>query len=547
MAVRKYWVDGDGVVKIIKKNKNKGNTNGQQGQDNNKDGAAVPEESVSPVFSKDFDENFQKFKVYLKDGQDVVFRRFTSPIGNTKCGVVFIDGLVSKDWVQRDVINPIILGAGQLEKSDQESVAEANTAKILMERIVTAAEVKEAQNLDEAMLPVLSGETVLLVDGYDKAMIIGTRQWAARSVQEPPSETVIRGPRDGFTETLRFNTALLRRRIRDPNLVIKNMTVGRRSKTNVVVSYVKGIARPDLVQMVEEKIGKIDVDDIHESGEIEQFLEDNKITPFPQLQSTERPDKAVAAMMEGRVTILVDGTPFVLIAPAGLYQFFQSPEDYYERWIIGSLLRLLRWAGSFLATFAPALYIAIVSYHPGMLPTELALSVAATRETVPFPAFVEALLMETTIELLREAGARLPKAIGQTIGIVGGIIIGDAAVRAGIASPFMVIIVAITAISSFIIPSYNVAIAFRVIRFPIMVLAATLGLYGVMLAFIFINVHMILLKSFGSNYMSPVAPIQIRDWKDVFIRVPLQWMQRRPEYINPVDIDRNEQDPVKEM
>ena len=182
-----------------------------------------------------------------------------------------------------------------------------------------------------------------------------------------------------------------------------------------------------------------------------------------------------------------------------------------------------------------------------MLPTELALSVAATRETVPFPAFVEALLMETTIELLREAGARLPKAIGQTIGIVGGIIIGDAAVRAGIASPFMVIIVAITAISSFIIPSYNVAIAFRVIRFPIMVLAATLGLYGVMLAFIFINVHMILLKSFGSNYMSPVAPIQIRDWKDVFIRVPLQWMQRRPEYINPVDIDRNEQDPVKEM
>lgn len=529
------------MVKIIKKNKN-GNNN-----ENNQEQQLPPEERVTPEFSKNFEENFNKFKAYLQDSDDIVFRQFVSAVGNIKCGVIFIDGMVSKDWVQRHVILPLILEAGQVESDKQKEINKENAAKIMLEHIVSAAEVKEAEDLDKAMLPLMSGETILVIDGYDKVIVIGTRQWEARGVQEPSTESVVRGPRDGFTETIRFNTVLLRRRVRDPNMVIKNLTVGRRSKTNVVISYIKGIANPDLVAQVEKRIKEIDIDDITESGEIEQFIEDNSLSPFPQIQNTERPDKAASAMTEGRVVVLVDGTPFALIAPSSLYQFFQSPEDFYERWIIGTLLRTLRWIGSFVATFAPALYIAIVSYHPGMLPTSLMLSVAATREPVPFPAFIEALLMEITLELLREAGARLPKAIGQTIGIVGGIIIGDAAVRAGITSPFMVIIVAATAIASFIIPSYNVAIAFRIIRFPIMLLAAVLGLYGLILGFILINIHMVLLKSFGTNYISPVAPVQIRDWKDVFGRMPLQLMRRRPEYINPIDIDRYEQDSIKEM
>ena len=550
------------MIKIIKK----GSKNKKEDPEK-KEQQVPPEEKVSSQFSKNFDENFNKFKEYLQSSDDVVFRQFTSATG-VKCGVIFIDGLVSKELVQMHVIRPLMQEGQNLKKTSQtennkdnkESSKGANNDKkeqensggeeavaFIIERIITAAEAKEAENLDKAMLPLMSGETVLLVDGYDKAIIVGTREMQSRGVQEPVSESVVRGPREGFTEVIRSNTALIRRRVRDPNLVQKTFTVGRRSKTPVVVSYIKGIANPKLVERVEKRIKEIDIDDLIEAGEIEQFIEDNNLSPFPQIQNTERPDKAAAALMEGRVVIMVDGTPFVLIMPANLYQFFQSPEDYYERWIIGSILRSLRWLGSLLATFAPAIYVAIISFHPGMLPTTLVLSVAASRHGVPFPAFVEALLMEVTIELLREAGARLPKAIGQTIGIVGGIIVGDAAVRAGITSPFMVIIVAITAISSFIIPSYSAAIAFRVIRFPIMILAATLGMYGILLSFIFINIHLVVLKSFGANYMSPVAPVRVHDWKDTFVRVPLQLMRRRPEFIDPIDIDRYRQDPVKEV
>jgi len=550
------------MIKIIKK----GSKNKKEDPEK-KEQQVPPEEKVSSQFSKNFDENFNKFKEYLQSSDDVVFRQFTSATG-VKCGVIFIDGLVSKELVQMHVIRPLMQEGQNLKKTSQtennkdnkESSKGANNDKkeqensggeeavaFIIERIITAAETREAENLDKAMLPLMSGETVLLVDGYDKAIIVGTREMQSRGVQEPVSESVVRGPREGFTEVIRSNTALIRRRVRDPNLVQKTFTVGRRSKTPVVVSYIKGIANPKLVERVEKRIKEIDIDDLIEAGEIEQFIEDNNLSPFPQIQNTERPDKAAAALMEGRVVIMVDGTPFVLIMPANLYQFFQSPEDYYERWIIGSILRSLRWLGSLLATFAPAIYVAIISFHPGMLPTTLVLSVAASRHGVPFPAFVEALLMEVTIELLREAGARLPKAIGQTIGIVGGIIVGDAAVRAGITSPFMVIIVAITAISSFIIPSYSAAIAFRVIRFPIMILAATLGMYGILLSFIFINIHLVVLKSFGANYMSPVAPVRVHDWKDTFVRVPLQLMRRRPEFIDPIDIDRYRQDPVKEV
>ena len=272
-------------------------------------------------------------------------------------------------------------------------------------------------------------------------------------------------------------------------MVIKTISLGRRSKTDVAYVYIKGIASNELIEEVESRLASIDVDQIMESGQVEQWIQDNPTSPFPQVQVTERPDKTIAGLLEGRVAILVDNSPFALIVPTGMYQFYQSPEDYYDRWLISSILRTLRWVGSLVATFTPATYVAIVSFHPGFLPTQLALAIAATRANVPFPAFIEALLMETTIELLREAGARLPKLIGQTIGIIGGIIIGDAAVKAGITSPTMVLIVAVTAIASFIIPSYSAAIAFRIIRYPLIILGASMGMYGVMLGFIVVNIQ----------------------------------------------------------
>jgi spore germination protein len=495
-------------------------------------------EIVDPLFTVDLEENLAKFKSYLEESSDVVFREFLLNDGKIKCALVYIDGLIDRQVISDQLMKSLMLQMPLVYSDGMKK----DVLEQVKEKALTVAEVKEVDNLDKAMFNVMSGEVALIIDGYKQVLIVNARGWTARGINEPESESLVRGPRDGFTETLRNNTAQLRRKCRDPHLILKSMQIGRRTKTDVVIAHIKGIARPELVQEVEERLNRIDVDQILETGQIEQFIEDNIFSPFPQAQATERPDKIIAALTEGRIAILVDGTPFALIVPAVLLQFFQSPEDYYERWMISSLVRFFRFMGSFVAAMGPAIYIALVSYHPGLIPTSLVLSIAASREGVPFPAFIEALLMEVTIELLRESGARLPKSIGQTIGIVGGIVIGDAAVRAGIASPILVIVVAITAIASFIIPSYNAAISFRLIRFPMMLLAALLGMYGVMLGFIIINVHLVTLRSFGTVYLAPLTPLEARDWKDVIFRLPNKYLRRRPAFLLPIDMYRQGED-----
>lgn len=498
------------------------------------EGNSFSPQEIDPKFSTSLKENLTKFKTYLEDSSDPVFREFTIAGGNVRCALIYIDGLVDKLVVHDQLMKSLMLQMPVVYSN----LEQKNILEQVKEKALTVAEVKETKDLEQAMFNLLSGEVVLIIDGFDRVILVSARGWVARSIAEPESESLVRGPRDGFTETLRFNTATLRRKCRDPNLVIKTKQIGRRTKTDVAVAYLRGIARSELVAEVEQRLGRINVDQILETGQIEQLIEDNIFSPFPQAQPTERPDKTIAALTEGRIAILVDGTPFALIVPTVLVQFFQSPEDYYERWMISSLLRFLRFMGSFIAAMGPSLYIALVSYHPGLIPTHLVLSIAASREGVPFPAFVEALLMEITIELLRESGARLPKSIGQTIGIVGGIVIGDAAVRAGIASPILVIVVAVTAISSFIIPSYNAAISFRLIRFPMMILAAVLGLYGVMLGFIIVNIHLVTLRSFGVVYLAPLAPLEASDWKDVIFRLPIKFQGKRPVFLQPVDMVR---------
>ncbi len=259
------------------------------------------------------------------------------------------------------------------------------------------------------------------------------------------------------------------------------------------------------------------------------------LSPFPQILNTERPDKASEALLQGKVVILLDRTPFVLIAPATFGSSLHSPEDYYWRWSLGTLVRMLRYLAAFISVFLPALYIALVSYHPGLIPSDLAFSIAASRDEVPFPPFVEALIMTATMELLREAGLRLPTAIGQTIGIVGGLVIGEAAVSAGIVSPVMVIVVALNAIASFALPSYSIAISFRILQFWLMAAAAIFGLYGIILSYIMINIHIVNLMSFGVPYSTPFAPSFLSDWKDLVLRAPITMMKKRPVYTQPGD------------
>jgi spore germination protein len=482
-------------------------------------------ESDPPVLlSTELAQNLENIKQILGSPADLVIRSFA--IDNTPyaCAVVCIDGLIDKALIHDNIISNIQLKVAEANKALPLPADGLLTA--LTDEAVSLSEVKRANTLDDVMLAILSGDTAFFVEGTADALTLGSKGWASRNVEEPVTEGVVRGPREGFTENIRTNTAQIRRRIMDSNLRFDSYKVGRRSKKDLVVAYLEGVVNPKLVQEVNRRLASIDIDDAEESGYVEQWIEDSFLSPFPQIQNTERPDKVGSALLQGKVAILLDGTPFVLIAPVTLGVLFHSPEDLYERWLIGTLSRILRYIAAFISVFMPSLYIALITYHPGMIPSDLAFSMAGTREGVPFPAFVEAIMMVGTMEVLQEAGLRLPKPIGQTVGIVGGLVIGEAAVAAGIVSPVMVIIVAVTAIAT---------ISFRIIRFGAMFAAAFLGLFGVVMVYIMINIHLVNLRSFGIPYTTPYAPGLVNDWKDLVFRAPITMLSKRPEMLRTRD------------
>ncbi|MBB3114514.1 hypothetical protein FHS18_006635 [Paenibacillus phyllosphaerae] len=482
------------------------------------------------TLSESLDENTKQLKFILGQSQDLVYRFFQlGPIGDKRAMLVYIDGLV-----KAEIIDEFVIQSGMY---DQQNVpaANANVLSHLQIRGIPVHESAYIELLGDAVHAILCGDGALFVDGDAHALIVNIRGWGMRNISEPATESVVRGPREGFTETLRTNTALIRRRLKDPMLRVEQLQVGKRSRTDVAVIYIEGLTNPKIVKEVLKRIRSIDIDAILESGYIEQLIQDNGWTPFPLMQNTERPDKAVSHLLEGKVVIISDGTPFVLIAPAVFTQFYHSPEDYYERFSIGTLIRLIRIISMAMALLLPSLYIAFSSFHPEMIPSRLVIAMAAGRSTVPFPSIIEAFLMEVTMEILREASVRLPGPIGPTIGIVGALVVGQAAVQAGIVSPIMVIVVALTTIGSFASPSYSAAIALRMLRFPIMIAAALFGLYGIMLLLIIIIIHLCWLKSFGVPYLSPLTPTRLSDLKDTLIRTPLNWMKRRPAMFLPRD------------
>jgi spore germination protein KA len=309
------------------------------------------------------------------------------------------------------------------------------------------------------------------------------------------------------------------------------MKIGSVSKTDVSIVYIKGIAKDEIVKEIRSRLDRIEIDSILESGYIEQLIEDQSMTTFPTLYHTERPDMVAGNLLEGRVAIVVNGTPFVLLAPTVFIQFFQSVEDYYGRADIATALRFLRILIFFISIIGPASYIAGTTFHQEMIPTQLLIAIAAQRETVPFPAFIEALIMEVAFEILREAGVRMPRAVGSAISIVGALVIGQAAVQAGIVSPAMVIVVAITAIANFATPAFAIAISARLLRFIFMVAAATFGFYGIMLGILLLAVHLTSIRSFGVPYLAPMAPLIPANLGDTIVRLPMWAQKTRPKLI----------------
>jgi spore germination protein len=469
-------------------------------------------------------ENLEYLKRTLSHFSDAVFKELDVGQTGFRVMIIYLSQIADIHVVNEQIVKPMILaGLGE----DKPAYTPETLKEDLLQKTASSLKIETGEFLDKCVLEVLSGNTGLLIEGIDEALIVETANFPARAVEEPSTETLVRGPRQGFVEDIASNLAIIRRHVKDVGLKIDSYRVGRRSSRKLAVLYIADIVNQDLVQDITKRIESIDVDDVLDTGIIEQLIEDNPWSPFPQLQATERSDKAINALMSGRVVIMLDGTPFVIIAPMTFWMLAQSPEDYYERFPLGSFFRVLRLTALFIATFLPSLYVSLVSFHPGLIPPELVMSIVAAREGIPFPVLVEALIMEVSLEILREASLRLPRGIGQVIGIVGGLVIGQAAVEASIVSSFMIIIVGLTAVSSFASPQYSGSIGIRLLRFPIMMVAAVYGLYGVILAFIFLGVHMVRLKSFGVSYMAPLAPIRFRDQQDTLIRIPYRYIKKR--------------------
>nr|WP_318263755.1 spore germination protein [Peribacillus simplex] len=512
---------------------NNQNQNPVQAQNRNKES----KNHQTKLISSDLQFNIDHIKKTVGNSSDIVIRDFQAgKNGEIKLGIVYTDGLTDSASIQDFILDTLMV---EIRNSDLD-VAVPDCFEMIKSHILPVGGIVEINEFQKLFNHVLSGDTMLLMDGSPKGMALGSRDWADRGVQEPSSQTVVRGPKDGFTETLRTNTALIRRRIKDPNLWLETKQIGEKTQTDVAIMYLKGVANDKTVSELQSRLNRINIDAILESGYIEELIQDEVYTPFPTVYNTERPDAVAAAILEGRIAILIDGTPFVLVVPALMVHFFQSSEDYYQRADIATLIRVLRYLSFFLALLTPSLYIAVSTFHQEMLPTPLLISLASQREGVPFPAFVEAMLMEVVFEILREAGVRMPRAIGSSISIVGALVIGQAAVEAGFVSATMVIIVSLTAICSFVFPANSMAMAFRMLRFLFMILAATFGLYGIILGLIVMVLHLNSIRSFGLPYLAPNAPFILQDQKDNIIRMPHWSLLKRPRLISKNDTDRGE-------
>ena len=465
------------------------------------------------------EQNERMLRTIYANCSDVVYRSFTIG-GKTRALLMYIEGLSDNEAIEESVISPLM----------QMQTGENFRLKELIQQNIFVSDAKEITSFAQCVQYLSNGYPLLLQDREPSALAMGLTKWDKRAIDEPTAEVGIRGPREGFTETLRVSTSQIRRIIKSPRLKMEAMCIGEYTQTKVVVAYIEGIADQTLVAEVKNRLNRIRIDGILESGYIEEMIEDNPYSPFPTLLNTERPDVTCSSLLEGRVAIMAEGTPFVLIAPVTLFSLLQSPEDYYQRFWIGSIIRWLRYFFTLISLLLPSLYVAVLTFHQEMVPGSLLISMASSREAVPFPALIEALLMEVTFEALREAGVRLPKQIGAAVSIVGALVIGQAAVQAGLVSAPMVIVVAITGISSFMVPRYVFGITIRMLRFPLIILAGSFGLLGIMTGIIAIVLHLCSLRSFGVPYLDPIATPKKRQLKDVLFRAPLWTMDTRPHF-----------------
>lgn len=469
-----------------------------------------------------YERNLATFKSLFSvpDNIDVKVREFTITSLKRKGFIIYLSTMVDLQIIMQSIQEPLI---------DNEHPSE----KIL--DIVSYPIISTNTNIGEITEFITSGNTALFVDGDDQCYLFETTKISGRSIEKSENEVIVKGAKEAFNERVIDNIALIRKKIKNENLLVKTQTISKRSRNNVFLVYQNDLVNEELLKIIIDKLDSFDVDSIIDLSILEQYLEERPRSLFPTIVYTERPDRAAAFIEEGHIILLMENSPSCLILPATFWAMFHSPEDHYLRTPYGNFIRILRFLALFVALFTSPFYLAITNFHVGMIPPDLLMAIAGTRERVPFPSIMEILMMEIAFELIREAGLRVPSPIGPTIGIVGALILGQAAVQANIISPIVIIVIALSGLSSFIIIDISMNFAIRITRFLFIFSAGFIGIYGVMALLIAGLFYLLSLKSFGTQYFAPMTP-HSQSSKDLLIRHVPRKERFRPGYLKPKDM-----------
>lgn len=478
-------------------------------------------ESIVSNLSTSMNENIEKIKMIFNNDETIIFRYFESQqTDNIKCYIVFADGMIDIDIINKSIIYPIV--------NNNFTAPMTNVIDVMKNQVIISNDVSVSIDINELVQSILNGNTVLLLEGSDKALSINTKGWKSRSIEEPEAEKVLRGPREGFTEDIMTNLSMIRRKIKSPELKFKFKTFGERSKTKGCLCYIEGIVNEKILDEINRRLEQINIDGVLDTGYIQELIRDAPFTPFRTIGTTERPDAVAGKILEGRVALILDGSPIALTMPFIFVEYFQASEDYYNNFYFASIGRIIRIIAFMLTISVPALYLALITFHHEIIPTELLISISAARQGMPLPSVVEALTLILVFEILRETGARVPSYIGQALSIVGALVLGQAAVQARFVSAPMVIIIGLSGITGLMTQKIKGAVI--IMRIVLLLLASFVGIYGVVFGVMGIIAHLLSIRSFGVMYMSGIGTFNPEDIKDTAIRVPWWYMKYRPRF-----------------
>jgi spore germination protein KA len=508
---------------------------------NNRKNENCKENDVGSSVSMSLSENLDKLKKEFRMpvNKDIKIRGFKIS-KNMEAAIAYVEGMVDRIMINDFILRPIMT-SDRLVSIEEKSIEEDCPIDLIYNYILAVNNIKKTNNLvNDVITNMLNGFTVLFIDGCKECLLIDCKGYEKRSIEKPATETAIKGAQEAFTENLRTNITLIRRIVRNKNLVTENIPVRSTNNFTCAVMFVDGIANPKLIHEVKRRIESINIDIVSSDGMLEQLIEDKPFTIFPQVLSTERPDRAASFLLDGQVVVASEGSPFIFAVPVTLFHLYHTIEDANLKWQFATALRFIRILGIFSSALLPGLYIALTLYHREMIPTELLASIARAKESIPFPGLIEVLIMEISFEVIREAGIRVPGVIGPTLGIIGALILGQAAVSANLVSPVLIIIVAVTGLGNFAIPNYSFATSVRILRFSFILIGYAAGFYGIAACMAIIGANMCNLKSFGVPFLSPVAP-KTRRSTDLVIRQPISQQKERSDYLNVLDRHRQQE------